>query len=66
MKKLVLCAQAHTESISKGNVSLKLISIRFDWKTHTYLSIGGLRPDSDWLGFGNQIETPTICVSVLL
>ena len=29
-EKLVLCAQAHTESISKGNVSLKLISVRFD------------------------------------
>lgn len=29
-KKLVLCAQPHTEDISKGNVSLKLISVRFD------------------------------------
>lgn len=62
MKKLAFYAQAHIESISKGNVSLKLISIRFDWKTHTYLSIGGLWPDSAWLGFGNQIETFAIHV----
>lgn len=66
MKKLVLYAQAHAESISEGNVCLKLISIRCDWKTCTYLSTGGLWPDSAWLGFGNQIETPTMCVSVLL